>query len=127
MQIINQGIISVPEEWEGGLRFVLRLVNIDESKYDIDIKDGEAVAYIEEYYGDIEESLERLVNLFVEANILINMDIVFYGDYNGMYKVEDNEFVQLDQEDMTINEMDDKLLITEIERRGYSVLKNTNK
>ena len=127
MQIINQGIISVPEEWEGGLRFVLRLVNIDESKYDIDIKDGEAVAYIEEYYGDIEESLERLVNLFVEANILINMDIVFYGDYNGMYKVEDNEFVMLDQEDMTINEMDDKLLITEIERRGYSVLKNTNK
>ncbi len=127
MQIINQGTISVPEEWEGGLRFVLRLVNIDESKYDIDIKDGEAVAYIEEYYGDIEESLERLVNLFVEANILINMDIVFYGDYNGIYKVEDNEFVQLDQEDMTINEMDDKLLIAEIERRGYSVLKNTNK
>lgn len=127
MQIINQGIISVPEEWKDGLRFVLRLVNIDESKYDIDIKDGEAVAYIEEYYGDIEESLERLVDLFVEANILINMNIVFYGDYNGMYKVEDNEFVMLDQEDMTINEMDDKLLITEIERRGYSVLKNTNK
>lgn len=127
MQIINQGTISVPEEWEGGLRFVLRLVNIDESEYDIDIKDGEAVAYIEEYYGDIEDSLARLVDLFVEANILINMNIVFYGDYNGMYKVENYELVQLDEEDMTISEMDDKLLITEIERRGYSVLKNTNK
>lgn len=127
MQIINQGTISVPEEWEGGLRFVLRLVNIDESEYDIDIKDGEAVAYIEEYYGDIEDSLARLVDLFVEANILINMNIVFYGDYNGMYKVENDELVQLDEEDMTISEMDDKLLITEIERRGYSVLKNTNK
>lgn len=127
MQIINQGTISVPEEWEGGLRFVLRLVNIDESKYDIGIKDGEAVAYIEEYYGDIEDNLAELVDLFVTANILINMNIVFYGDYNGMYKVENDELVQLDEEDMTISEMDDKLLVTEIERRGYSVLKNTNK
>ena len=125
MQIVNHGIISIPEKWGiGALKFCLRYVGIDEEKIDVSIENDKVVANIEEYYGDIEENLIDLVNMFVVADIPIDIDIEYYGDYNGAYKVENDELVHLDSDDLIIKDSNDDDLIKELECRGYKIIKN---
>lgn len=123
MQMVNQGIISIPKEWEGALKFCLRCVGMDEEAVDITVENDKAIANIEEYYGDIEESLKDLVDMFVAADVPIDIDINYYGDYNGAYKVENDELICLDAEDLAVKKSNDDELIKELERRGYQVVK----
>lgn len=123
MHMVNQGIISIPKEWEGALKFCLRCVGMDEEAVDITVENDKAIANIEEYYGDIEESLKDLVDMFFVADVPIDIDIEYYGDYAGAYKIENDELVHLDSDELVINKSNDDELIKELERRGYQVVK----
>ena len=123
MQIINQGIIKVPSDWRSTLVNILNAEGITTENDDVYIEGEYAIRELEEFYGDIEDELSSIVNLFSVFNVPIDVNIKYWGDYNGIYIVRDKNLVDLDEDEVAIVEAADDDLIKELERRGYTVTK----
>lgn len=123
MQITNQGIISVPEANKENLINALNSIGMETSEADIFIEDGKAETSIEDVYGDIEDKLCKLANSFITLGIPIELEVDYYGDNNGKYVVENNEFINFSSEELVIKDADTQDLIDELEKRGYAVIK----
>lgn len=123
MQIINQGTIKVPSDWRSTLVNILNAEGITTENDDVYIEGEYAIRELEEFYGDIEDELSSIVNLFSVFNVPIDVNIKYWGDYNGIYIVRDKNLVDLDEDEVAIVEAADDDLIKELERRGYTVTK----
>ena len=121
MTLYNNGTITVPCEWCKALLIAMKLLNI--CFEDIITDKGQSIASINNIEGDIEGELEELVEVFNDQDILIEINITYSGDYNGMYVVNNGKLEDIDIEDMTIREANDEMLIKELENRGYKVSK----
>lgn len=123
MQIINQGIIKVPSNWKSTLVNILNAVGITTENDDVYIEGEYAIRELEEFYGDIEDELSSIVNSFGDFDVPIDVNIKYWGDYNGIYVVRDKNLVDLDEDEVAIVEANDDDLIKELESRGYTVTK----
>ena len=123
MQIINQGYIRVPSDWRSTLVNILNAEGITTENDDVYIEGEYAIRELEEFHGDIEDELSSIVNLFSVFNVPIDVNIKYWGDYNGIYIVRDKNLVNLDEDEVAIVEANDDDLIKELESRGYKVTK----
>lgn len=122
MTLYNNGTITVPSEYNKALLIAMKLLDI--CFEDIITDNGQSIASINNIEGDIEGELEGLVEVFDDQDIPIEINITYYGDYNGMYVVNNGKLEDIDIEDiMTIREANDEMLIKELENRGYKVSK----
>lgn len=122
MQIINQGIISVPPNAKSLLVIILDVVGFEFVDDNILVDGIQATVEINED-GDIEEKLRKVVNVFTALDIYINVSVNYYGDYEGRYIVSDGDLVDLDKTEVAIMDSSDDDLIKELENRGYTVTK----
>lgn len=123
MELINQGIIKVPSDWGSTLVIILNAVGITTENDDVYIEGEYAIRELEELYGDIEDELSSIVNLFGVFDVPIDVNIKYWGDYNGIYVVRDKNLVDLDEDEVAIVEANDNDLIKKLENRGYKVTK----
>ena len=123
MHIINQGYIRVPSDWRSTLVNILNAEGITTENDDVYIEGEYAIRELEEFHGDIEDELSSIVNLFSVFNVPIDVNIKYWGDYNGIYIVRDKNLVNLDEDEVAIVEANDDDLIKELESRGYKVTK----
>lgn len=122
MQIINQGIISVPPNAKSLLVIILDVVGFEFVDDNILVDGIQATVEVNED-GDIEEKLRKVVNVFTALDIYINVSVNYYGDYEGRYIVSDGDLVDLDKTEVAIMDSSDDDLIKELENRGYTVTK----
>lgn len=120
MTLYNNGTITVPSEWCKALLIAMELLDI--CFEDIITNNGQSVASIN-IEGDIEDKLEELVEAFNDQDIPIEINITYYGDYDGKYIIRNGVLVDLDKDEVSIMESDDNTLIKELENRGYKVTK----
>lgn len=123
MELINQGIIKVPSDWRSTLVIILNAVGITTENDDVYIEGEYAIRELEELYGDIENELSSIVNSFSIFDVPIDVNIKYWGDYEGRYIVSDGDLVDLDKTEVAIMDSDDNDLIKELENRGYTVTK----
>ena len=121
MQLINQGYIIVPPNAKSLLVIILDVVGFEFVDDNI-LVDGMYTVEINEY-GDIEEKLRKVVDVFTALDIYINVSVNYYGDYEGRYIVSDGDLVDLDKTEVAIMDSSDNDLIKELENRGYTVTK----
>ena len=121
MTLYNNGTITVPREWDKALLIAMELLSIDFE--DIITNNEQSVVSINNIEGDIEDDLEKLVELFNDQDIPIEINITYSGDYDGVYVVNNGRLEDIDIEDMTIREANDEILINELKGRGYKVSK----
>lgn len=122
MQMVNQGIISVPPNAKSLLVIILDVVGFEFVDDNILVDGIQATVEINED-GDIEEKLRKVVNVFTALDIYINVSVNYYGDYEGRYIVSDGDLVDLDKTEVAIMDSSDDDLIKELENRGYTVTK----
>lgn len=77
---------------------------------------------IEDVYGDIEPALRTLCEVMGE--MIDDIAIDYFGDYDGGYRFVDGKLKSLDKNDLGIIDASDEKLIDELKRRGYVVTKN---
>lgn len=123
MQIINQGCIKVPSNWRSTLVIILNAVGITTENNDVYIEGTYAIREFEEFHGDIEDELSSIVNSFGVFDVPVDVNIKYWGDYNGMYIVRNGVLVDLDENEVSVMESDDNDLIKELESRGYTITK----
>ena len=123
MELINQGIIKVPSDWRSTLVIVLNAIGITTENDDVYIEGAYAIREFEEFHGDIEDELSSIVNSFGVFDVPVDVDIKYWGDYNGMYIVRNGILVGLDENEVAVMESNDNDLIKELESRGYKVTK----
>ena len=82
-----------------------------------------AIRELEELYGDIEDELSAIVNSFGVFDVPVDVNVKYWGDYNGMYIVRNGVLVDLDENEVAVIESDDNDLIKELENRGYTITK----
>ncbi|WP_270425421.1 hypothetical protein [Blautia intestinalis] len=124
MQIINQGGIEVPSEFETLLIVISDAAGFKEyDKTNIVVDRSKAILSLEEEYGDIEAKLSKIVDAFAALDIYIDVNVDYFGDYEGRYIVRDKKLVDLDEDEVVIMESNDDVLIKELESRGYTVTK----
>lgn len=122
MQIINQGDIRVPSEFESLFITILDAAGFEDAEDNVSVYEASATASIDEC-GDIERKLNKVVDAFTALDISIDVSVSYYGDYNGRYIVRDGELVDLDKTEVAIMDSSDNDLIKELENRGYTVTK----
>ena len=123
MQLINRGSINVSSEFESLFITILDAAGFEDADENVSVV-HETVATIEiNEYGDIETKLKKVVDAFTALDIPIDVNVNYYGDYEGRYIVSDGELVDLDKTEAAIMDSDDDLLIKELESRGYKVTK----
>lgn len=123
MELINQGTIKVPSNWRSVLVIILNAVGITTEDNDVYIEGQYAIRELEELYGDIEDELSSVVNSFSVFGVPVDVNIKYWGDYNGMYIVKNGVLVGLDENEVAVMESNDDDLIKELENRGYKVTK----
>ena len=123
MELINSGTIKVPSDWRSILVIILNAVGITTENDDVYIEGEYAIMELEELYGDIEDELSSIVNSFGAFDVLIDVNVKYWGDYNGMYIVRNGVLVSLDENEVAVMESSDNDLIKELENRGYTVTK----
>ena len=123
MELINHGIIKVPSDWRSTLVIILNAVGITTENDDVYIEGEYAIRELEELYGDIEDELSAIVNSFGVFDVPVDVNVKYWGDYNGMYIVRNGVLVDLDENEVAIMDSSDNDLIKELESRGYTVTK----
>lgn len=123
MELINQGTIKVPSNWRSVLVIILNAVGITTEDNDVYIEGQYAIRELEELYGDIEDELSSVVNSFSVFGVPVDVNIEYWGDYNGMYIVKNGVLVGLDENEVAVMESNDDDLIKELESRGYTITK----
>lgn len=123
MELINQGIIKVPSDWRSTLVIILNAVGITTENDDVYIEGEYAIRELEELYGDIEDELSAIVNSFGVFDVPVDVNVNYYGDYEGRYIVSDGDLIDLDKTEVAIMDSNDDDLIKELENRGYKVTK----
>lgn len=122
MQIINQGDIRVPSEFESLFITILDAAGFEDAEDNVSVYEASATVSIDEC-GDIERKLNKVVDAFTALDISIDVSVNYYGDYNGRYIVRDGDLVDLDKTEVAIMDSSDNDLIKELENRGYTVTK----
>lgn len=123
MELINSGTIKVPSDWRSTLVIILNAVGITTENDDVYIEGEYAIRELEELYGDIEDELSSIVNSFGAFYVPVDVNVKYWGDYNGMYIVRNGVLVDLDENKVAVMESDDNDLIKELENRGYTITK----
>lgn len=122
MELINRGTIKVPSNWRSTLVIILNAVGITTENDDVYIEGKYAIRELEED-GDIEDELSAIVNSFGVFDVPVDVNVKYWGDYNGMYIVRNGVLVDLDENEVAVMESDDNDLIKELESRGYTITK----
>ena len=122
MDVINRGTIKVPSNWRSTLVIILNAVGITTENDDVYIEGKYAIRELEED-GDIEDELSAIVNSFGVFDVPVDVNVKYWGDYNGMYIVRNGVLVDLDENEVAVMESDDNDLIKEFESRGYTITK----
>lgn len=76
----------------------------------------------EDAYGYLEESLDKLVDVFLVDGLTLEGEIQYHGDYEGRYVYRPGCHGENDEVMLLCDQPDEKL-IAELERRGYHVMK----
>ena len=122
MELINYGSITVSPNAKSLLVIILDVVGFEFVDDNILVDGIQATVEINED-GDIEEKLRKVVNVFTALDISIDVNVNYYGDYEGRYIVSDGDLVDLDKTEVAIMDSSDNDLIKELENRGYTVTK----
>lgn len=122
MQIINWGYIKVSSEFESLFVTILDAAGFEDAEDNVSVYEASATVEINED-GDIERKLNKVVDAFTALDISIDVNVNYYGDYEGRYIVSDGDLVDLDKTEVAIMDSSDNDLIKELENRGYTVTK----
>lgn len=122
MQIINWGYIKVSSEFESLFVTILDAAGFEDAEDNVSVYEASATVEINED-GDIERKLNKVVDAFTALDISIDVNVNYYGDYEGRYIVSDGDLVDLDKTEVAIMDSSDDDLIKELENRGYTVTK----
>lgn len=122
MQIINRGYIKVSSEFESLFVTILDAAGFEDAEDNVSVYEASATVEINED-GDIERKLNKVVDAFTALDISIDVNVNYYGDYEGRYIVSDGDLVDLDKTEVAIMDSSDNDLIKELESRGYAVTK----
>lgn len=122
MQIINLGYIKVSSEFESLFVTILDAAGFEDAEDNVSVYEASATVEINED-GDIERKLNKVVDAFTALDISIDVNVNYYGDYEGRYIVSDGDLVDLDKTEVAIMDSSDNDLIKELESRGYKVTK----
>lgn len=122
MQIINRGYIKVSSEFESLFVTILDAAGFEDAEDNVSVYEASATVEINED-GDIERKLNKVVDAFTALDISIDVNVNYYGDYEGRYIVSDGDLVDLDKTEVAIMDSSDNDLIKELENRGYTVTK----
>lgn len=125
MQIINLGYIKVSSEFESLFITILDAAGFEDAEDNVSVYEASATVEINED-GDIERKLNKVVDAFTALDISIDVNVNYYGDYEGRYIVSDGDLVDLDKTEVAIMDSSDNDLIKELENRGYTVTKENN-
>lgn len=79
---------------------------------------------INEAPGDIDDQVREFVKRVNKLGLRINGEYKFYGDYDGFVTVRGTNVESFDLEYYALFCGEDKELIEELKRRGYTVTKN---
>lgn len=107
MLLVNSGILYVPTVQEDDV--IKRLISeeiikdeyacySDPSAPDVTFID------VNECYGDIEMPLANIAKEFKDKGVLINGQVSYSGDYDGMYEIINGELKQYSEEEWTLKE-----------------------
>ena len=84
------------------------------------VEEGDDELEIPDQYGDCEDELNALHSEF--SSIIDDINVNYYGDYDGGYRIVDGKLKNFDISDLGIIDAQDEELIAELERRGYKVI-----
>ena len=88
-------------------------------------KDGSKyIVEINEALGDIDDQVLEFARQIKKIGMHVNGEYKFYGDYDGFSKVNDTRIETSDIEYYALFCGEDKELVDELKRRGYTVKKN---
>lgn len=109
-------------EFESLFVTILDAAGFEDAEDNVSVYEASATVEINED-GDIERKLNKVVDAFTALDISIDVNVNYYGDYEGRYIVSDGDLVDLDKTEVAIMDSDDNDLIKELESRGYKVTK----
>ena len=129
MSIFNSVTITTKLEQIDSVTDILKKYRvIDEGEsYSTNEENTEAYFSPEEWYGDIETDLRNALAECKEKGLHLDFAIEFSNSCdgcNGLYTVENGEFVTLTEEEVFIRNAETEDLIAELTRRGYIIANN---
>jgi len=89
--------------------------------YTYTIKEKE-IEFVEYYCTDLDESFEFIINHLAPLGYVLNGSVEYYYDFEGRYDIKENKVTAMTKEEAIISDADDRTLISELERRGYTVV-----
>ena len=125
MMYYNTGSICCEEKDLKDLVEIMNNANLDQSGAEFDVDDaylvnGKYYFDINDCYGDIESSLDEIVEECEKNGIKIEFDISYSGDASGQYLYKDGNYEVLGEDETHLRNIDDADLIAEVKRRGLA-------
>lgn len=120
MYIVNFGQIKTNKPITEEAKEIIEAVIGENDLCDVG---GDVIQVDEVYDRDFDVTIENLIEKIKPMGYVLDGDIDYSGDYEGVIAIRANEVEIIPQEEMAIRNADDNRLIREIESRGYTVTK----
>ena len=134
MTIMNEGEIIINDKTRAGeVAQIFVAAGIYESVEKVPVyeDDGttpeEAGISVHEVYGDIDSAIREAADKCKEADIILNGQICYSGDYDGRYYITNNVVEDLTADEIGVREASSEELIAELQRRGLDVMVQESK
>ena len=88
--------------------------------------DGNKILFDKLYYRGLYEALKEIIDQMAPLGYILNGRIDFIGLIEGSIEVKNNEVKMLNVSEATVRWASDDDLISELESRGYTVMKLQN-
>ena len=126
--LYNNGCFSVTNAVNcSALTACLKVVGFADNFLISPQSDGTYEISFDEIIGDLELPLKQVIGFAKSAGITVNGHVNYYGDYEGMYEIINNEISDVDKDTMILRDTSDQdLLYAFLERyRNTSEKVNT--
>lgn len=124
MTYYNEGTFTTKNQEDmGKLVEILNLEGLDpygfapEDAYE---SDGQFCLELNDCNGDIEQQIDKIAEACQEKHLDVDFEIHYYGDAEGAYLFHNGVYECLGEEEYHAHQMDEKVLLKEIYRRGLN-------
>lgn len=124
MTYYNEGTFTTKTlEDMGKLVEILNLEGLDPYGFDSDDayeSDGQFCLELNDCNGDIEQQIDKIAETCQKKQLDVTFEIHYYGDAEGAYLFHNGVYECLGEEEYHAHQMDEKVLLKEIYRRGLN-------
>ena len=121
MTVMNAGTITAnkPFTEEAKAFIVEEFGTPNDYRYFIE---EDAIEFVEYYGANLDESFEFIIKHLAPLGYVLNGSVEYYYDFEGRYDIKENKVTAMTKEEAIISDAYDRTLISELERRGYTVV-----